>query len=259
MQSPSEHILTRRDGGVLTITIHRADKKNALTVAMYQGLVAALRGAAADDAVRAVVLTGSGGSFTAGNDLADFMNAPPAGMDSPVVQFLVALVEMPKPILVAVQGPAVGVGTTMLLHCDLIYADETARFRMPFVDLGLVPEGASSYLLPRIMGAPRAAELLMFSEVFDARKAKEVGLINDVLPAATLLADVQARAATLAAKAPASLRATKDLLRRGTREQVLRALKEEGDIFIERLRSEEAAEAFTAFFEKRKPDFSRFA
>ncbi|MEW5852894.1 MAG: enoyl-CoA hydratase [Myxococcota bacterium] len=257
-EAPSP-ITTRQDGGVLTITFNRPDKKNALTVAMYQLAVRAIREANNDKSVRALVLTGAGGSFTAGNDLADFMNVPPAGLDSPVIQFLLSLVELEKPILCAVQGPAIGIGTTLLLHCDLVYADETAKFRLPFVDLGLVPEGASSFLLPRIMGAPRASELLYFSEVFDARKAKELGLITDVIPADRLATEVQTRAATLAQKPPASLRATKKLLRAGTREQVMRALKEEGDIFVERLRSEEAMEAFSAFFEKRKPDFSRFS
>jgi enoyl-CoA hydratase/carnithine racemase len=255
MTSP---ILSQVSDQVLTLTLNRADKKNALTVEMYKELVAAMQSGVADPKVRVIVLQGTGGVFTAGNDLGDFIQNPPVGMDSPVMQFLLALVDCPKPVLAAVQGPAVGIGTTLLLHCDLVWADDSARFRMPFVSLGLCPEGASSYLLPRIMGHARAAELLMFGDAFDAQTALTLGLITGVRPAATLLSDVHERARTLAQKPPASIRATKDLMRRFPLADVKKALKQEGDLFAERVRGEEAIEAFGAFFDKRAPDFSRF-
>jgi enoyl-CoA hydratase/carnithine racemase len=184
------------------------------------------------------------------------MNTPPAGEDSPVLQYLIALTECEKPIVVEVSGPAVGIGVTMLLHCDLVYADETAGFRMPFVDLGLVPEGASSFLLPRMVGYAKANELLLTSKKFGAAEAKEIGLITAIVDADQLHEHCASTARTLAKKAPAAVKRTKDLLRRHTREEVKRALKEEGELFIQQLRSPEATEAFTAFFEKREPDFS---
>jgi enoyl-CoA hydratase/carnithine racemase len=250
-------VQTSQQDGVLTVTLNRPEKKNALTVAMYEALVQALRGAVADKAVRVVTVQGSAGTFTAGNDLGDFMNQPPTGMDSPVIQFLLELSECPKPVLAAVCGPAVGIGVTMLLHCDMVWADPTARFRMPFVNLGLCPEGASSYLLPRLVGPARAAELLMLGDVFDAAAAEKMGLINSVVPAEQLHAHVAERARALAQRAPEALRATKDLVRRPMRDAIRRALKEEGDLFVARLGSDEAREALTAYFEKRAPDFSR--
>lgn len=218
------HVLAETAHGVTTLTMNRPDKRNALTVAMYDRLVAELGKASADPAVRVVVLRGAGGHFTSGNDLVDFVNVPPAGDDSPVMQFLLALVRMEKPVLAAVQGSAIGIGVTMLLHCDMVWADTTAKFRMPFVTLGLCPEGASSLLLPRMMGHARAAELLMFGDAFDGATAREAGLVTGVMPSDTLLDEVDARARRLAALAPSSVRATKELLRRGTRDAVARAL-----------------------------------
>lgn len=241
--------------GVRTITFNRPERRNALTVAMYQETVRLLLEAEADDAIRVVVFTGSGGSFTSGNDLADFMGTPPAGPESPVFQLLTALVDARKPLIAVVPGHAIGIGVTLLLHCDMVYASSEARFQLPFVNLGLCPEGASSVLMPRIMGHARAAELLMFGEPFSAADAHAVGLVNRLLAPDALAAFAAERARTLAEKPLVSLRLTKDLLRHGVREQLHETLAREGVSFVERLGSPAATEAFTAFFEKRKPDF----
>jgi enoyl-CoA hydratase/carnithine racemase len=247
----------RTDDGVLHLALDRPEKKNAITRAMYGALADALADAAEDGAVRAAVLSGRGGVFTAGNDLGDFMQGPPTGPDSPVFRFLSAAVGFPKPLVAAVAGPAVGIGTTILLHCDLAYAAPDAVFKMPFVDLGLVPEAASSLLLPRLAGPMRAAELLLFGEAFSAERAYEIGLVNAVVgdPGGHALE----RAGVLARKPPAAVRQTKALLRRASADAVGETLSHEGRLFVERLASPEAQEAFTAFFEKREPDFSRFA
>lgn len=255
----AERIRTERAGGIFTITFNRPEKKNAFTLAMYEALVSAFEAADRDPEVRVLLLRGAGGAFTSGNDLADFMHQPPTGEDSPVFRFLVALTGARKPIVAAVQGPAVGIGSTMLLHTDLAYAAEDAKLRLPFVSLGLVPEGASSYLLPRIAGPQKAAELLYFAEAFDARTAKEAGLVAEVVPADALEAHARAKAEALAAQPLGALIETKRLLREGVRDQVHQALAREGAKFVERLTSAEAMEAFSAFFEKRKPDFSKLS
>jgi enoyl-CoA hydratase/carnithine racemase len=245
-------VLTRLEAHVLTVTLQRPQKKNAFTHAMYEAAADALRRAAADGEVRVVVIEGSGGSFSAGNDLRDFLERPPQGEDSPVFQFLRALATLETPVLAAVDGPAVGIGTTMLLHCDYVAASERARFALPFVNLGLSPEGASSLLLALRAGPLVAQELLLFGEPFDAAHALRAGLVNRVLPAGELAAHVAERAATLAAKPPESVRATKRLLRAPWRAQVLETLQREGAVFLERLHSPEATEALRAFYE-RKP------
>ena len=253
----SEQILTQLDDGLLTVTFNRPEKKNAFTREMYEGLVAALDRAAGDPAVRVILFQGSGGSFTAGNDLMDFMQDPPKGEGSPVFRFLLGLVACEKPIVAAVEGPAVGLGTTLLLHSDLVYAADTARFHLPFVNLGLVPEGASSYLLPRVVGALRANELLLLGEPFPAARALEKGLVNQVVAAAELSALAKEKALALSERPLGALIEAKKLIKAGIKAPTLEAMKREGAVFVDRLTSAEAAEAFSAFFEKRKPNFKK--
>jgi enoyl-CoA hydratase/carnithine racemase len=247
-----------REGGILTINMHRPEKKNALTAAMYAQLHEALLAADSDPGVRVVYLTGTDDTFSSGNDLQDFAQHPATDLDAPVFHFLRALNSLQKPLVAAVSGPAVGIGTTMLLHCDLVYCDETARFQLPFTNLGLCPEGGSSLLLPRLAGYHKAAELLMLGKPFNAASAHEIGLVNEVLPAAALQATAQQRARELAAQPAAALRLTKALLKRGTQALLGEVLSDEGRHFLGRLQSPEAKEAFKAFAEKRRPDFSRF-
>ena len=254
----SEHVRSETARGVLRLALARPEKKNALTLAMYDALTAALAGAAAEPAVRVVLLHGEGGVFTAGNDLFDFLSDPPRGEDSPVFRFLHAVSTFPKPLLAAVAGPAVGIGTTVLLHCDLAWAAPSARFSLPFVNLGLVPEAASSLLLPATVGTKRAAAWLLFGESFGAEEAAQAGLINGVVPEEDLLDHAMARALALAQKPPEALRLTKSLLRRPHEASIAETLGEEGRLFVSRLASPEAQEAFTAFVEKRAPDFARF-
>jgi enoyl-CoA hydratase/carnithine racemase len=244
-------LLTRLDSGVLTVSFNRAQKKNALTHAMYEAAATALREADSNESVRAVVLTGSGGSFTAGNDLADFLEHPPTGEDSPVFRFLRALAALSCPVLVGVDGPAVGIGTTLLLHCDYVVATERARFHLPFVNLGLCPEGGSSLLLPRVAGMALASELLLFGEPFDAATAVRAGLVNRVVPPEQLEEVVAERARALASKPTQSVRLTKRLLREPLAPQVAETLRREGDAFVERLNSDEARAAFAAFLARR--------
>ncbi|HYW92453.1 MAG TPA: enoyl-CoA hydratase [Gammaproteobacteria bacterium] len=254
----SEHVLTGISDGVLRITLNRPEKRNALTVSMYSAIADALEQAESSAAIRAVVLGGASDCFTSGNDLADFLNDPPRGEGSPVSRFLAGISDASKPLIAAVTGPAVGVGTTMLLHCDLVYAGTGARFQLPFVNLALVPEAGSSVLLPRLAGHQRAAELLMLGEPFDAEAAYEVGLINRVLPDEEVTELAMAVARKLAAKPPEALRLTKMLLKRTQAEAVREAMRVEGEHFGERLASAEAREAMQAFLERRQPDFSKF-
>lgn len=251
-------IVPATEAGVRTLTFQRPAKKNAFTPAMYAELVEQLAVASRDRSVRVVVVTGAGDAFTSGNDLLDFAQTPPAGRDSPVFKLLLALVDFEKPLVAAVNGVAVGIGTTMLLHCDLVYASAQARFRMPFVNLGLVPEGASSLLLPLLAGPQKAAELLLFGDFFTAADAQAAGLVNAIAPAGEVLALATERARALAARPAAALRETKKLLRHATRAAAHEALDREGTVFLDRLASPEASEAFSAFFEKRAPDFTQF-
>ena len=246
-------ILTEQEEGVLRVRIHRPDKKNALTLAMYAALTAVLNEASRDAAIRAVVLTGSGDSFTSGNDIADFLAAPPSGEDSPVFQFLAALRQFEKPLVAAVTGLAVGIGVTMLLHCDLIYARAGVTLAMPFVNLGLCPEGGSSLLLPRLIGYPRAAELLLLGEPFSAEQALEWGLINGIgADAAATLELALSRARRLARQPAAAVRLAKKLLKRNEAETLRETIALEGRHFIELLNSPEAAAALRAFVERRR-------
>ncbi|WNG61880.1 enoyl-CoA hydratase [Archangium gephyra] len=248
----SDTLLTHLEAGILSLTFNRPQKKNAFTGEMYEAAARALVEADSNDAVRVVVLTGSGGAFTAGNDLKDFLEHPPAGEDSPVFRFLRALAHLSRPVVAGVDGVAVGIGTTLLLHCDYIAATERAVFSMPFVNLGLSPEGASSVLLPRVAGLALASELLMFGEPFDAPTALRAGIINQVVPEASLAEVVRKRAAALASKPVESLRLTKRLLREPLRATVDDALSREGTLFVQRLGSAEAREAFNAFLSKKK-------
>jgi enoyl-CoA hydratase/carnithine racemase len=251
-------IRTESADGVLTLTFDRLDRKNAITAAMYQTLADALVAAETDPAIRVIVLAGHESVFTAGNDLEDFMKNPPKDESAPVHQFLKAISRATKPLIASVSGAAVGVGTTMLLHCDLVYASETAKLSMPFAQLGLCPEAASSLLLPQLAGYHRAADKLLFGEPFDANEARELGLVNRVLPAGELDAFVRTQARKLTLLPPASLRATKRLMKEGATPQIAERMSVEGKQFGEMLRAPEAREAFTAFFEKRRPDFSKF-
>ena len=248
------------EGGVRRIAMNRPEKRNALTRAMYAAMAEALREAATRPAIRAALITGGPDCFTAGNDIADFRARGEAAAEvpSPARGFLAALRDCPKPVVAAVAGHAVGIGTTMLLHCDLVYAAENARFALPFVDLGLCPEGGSSILLPQRAGALLANELLMLGGAFDAATALRAGIVNAVLPDAALLAHAEEKARILAAKPPSAMAAAKALLRRADAARLAAQMEEEFARFNALLRGPEAAEATAAFAEKRKPDFSRF-
>ena len=254
----SQHVQVTTADHVTTIRLDRPEKKNALTLEMYAALADALDAATADAAVRTVVLGGSRDCFTAGNDLGDFLRAAQgnAGESPRALAFLRTLATFDKPLIAGVSGVAIGIGTTMLLHCDLVYAAPGARFKTPFVDLALVPEAASSVLLPALVGARRAAQLLLLGEQLDAATALDWGLINGVVDDPDAAAAAAAR--RLASCAPGALRATRALTRRVTRDAVLEAMRVEGEVFAERLRSPEALEAFQAFMARRPPDFSRF-
>ena len=251
-------ILTRTDAGVMTITLNRVDKKNAITSAMYAAMADAMQKAADDASVRALVFQGHETIFCAGNDLGDFLKNPPAPGNSPVFRFLQGIAGFPKPMLAAVCGAAVGVGTTMLLHCDLVYAGDNAVFSLPFVNLGICPEAASSLLLPQMAGYHRAAEALMLGEPFKAEAALAMGLVNRVVPAAEVNALAQAQARKLAAKPMSSLLETKRLMKKNQASLVVQQMADEGATFTRMLHEPAAREAMTAFMEKRKPDFSRF-
>jgi len=248
-------ILIHTDGGVSTITFNRLDKKNALTEAMYSALAEAMQQAASDDAVRVLVIQGDASVFTAGNDIKDFLEHPPTSTDAPVFRFLRQLVSFPKPLIAAVAGPAVGVGTTMLFHCDLVYAGDNAAFAMPFVNLGLCPEAGSSLLAPQLVGHQRAAELLLLGEPFLAETARDIGLVNRITAPTEVNALALAQAQRLASKPMSSLLETKRLLKQGQQAALLERLAEEATVFARMLGEPAAREAFTAFMEKRPPQF----
>ena len=252
-------IITEVSDSILRIQINRPEKKNALTVAMYAEMAAALDRGAHDPAVRVILIHGHPQVFSSGNDLVDFMRDPPTGEDRPVFQFLRAIASAAKPVVAAVNGPAVGIGTTMLLHCDFVYAGEGTRFQLPFVNLALVPEAASSLLFPATIGYQRAAELFLLGEPFTAGKARDYGLVTEVVADGEELNAAQATARKLAAKPPAALRLTKMLMKKSMADAVAKQMGEEGVHFGHQLRSPEAAEAFKAFFEKRAADFSKFS
>jgi enoyl-CoA hydratase/carnithine racemase len=250
-------ILTRTENRIAYIELARLDKKNALTAQMYAQLAAGLAAADKDPQVRVVLLHGAADCFTAGNDVGDFLKRP-AGSSSPAVALFEVLPNMAKPVVAAVGGPAVGIGSTLLLHCDLVYAASNARFQLPFVPLGIVPEFGSTYLLPLLAGYQRAAELLLLGQPFTAQKAYEIGLVTQIFPENELLQKAKEAAHALAALPAESIRLTKRLMKNRHGAALAETIAEETRTFTERLGSEEAKEAMSAFLEKRKPDFSRF-
>lgn len=252
-------ILASTSSGILTLRFNRPEKKNAIQVEMYETLNAALRRAADDPGLRCVLFAGSATAFTSGNDLMDFVKRPPTDADHPVLQFLQMLADFPKPMVAAVNGPAIGIGVTMLLHCDLVYAGEDAKFQTPFVNLGLCPEAGSSFLLPMLSGYHRAAQAILLGQPFTAAQAEQWGIVNQVC--ATGEAEIAALAAArhLAAQAPAAMRVSRELLRAPFREKIKDAMQRENAAFAERLASPEVAEAFQAFMQRRPPDFSSFS
>ena len=253
----SGNVIASTAGRVARIELARPEKKNALTGEMYAQLTEALAAAGRDPQVRVVLLAGNRECFTAGNDVSDFLARKPGGT-SPVFGLFQVLPALEKPVVAAVAGPAVGIGTTLLLHCDLVYAAADARFQLPFVPLGIVPEFGSTLLLPRLSGYQRAAKLLLLGQPFTAQEAFEAGIVTEVVLKEELLEKAEAAAAMLAALPPESLKLTKRLMKQGGAKELEARIAEEGRLFVERLASPEAKEAMSAFLEKRKPDFSRF-
>lgn len=248
----SEHVRVERDGGVLAITLARQEQRNAITVAMYAALADAIEDASKDDGIRVITIRGEGQDFAAGNDLTDFLEAAPRlDEEIPVWRLLRVLATSETPIVAAVHGNCVGIGTTMLLHCDLVIADETARFSMPFVDLALVPEAASSLLFPRLAGRRRSARYLLLCEPFGAYEAEAIGLVSHGVEAGMLEEKLQHIVAALLAKPAEALRETQRLLRHGSRDEILERMKLESSLFAERLTSAEVKQAISAFFERR--------
>lgn len=247
-------ILTSVNDRILTITFNRPDKKNAITAEMYGAMADAMEDANKNDDIRAILFTANGDAFTAGNDLLDFRDNPPRGPEAGVARFLRELVVARKPLVAAVNGVAVGVGFTMLLHCDIVYIAEGAEIQAPFVDLALVPEAASSLLLPARVGHAKAAEIFMLGKRVNAAEAEALGIANTVFPADALLSAANKVALALSKKAPESIRQTKALMR-GDLDAVSARMLKESDLFGERLKSPELAEAVMAFLQKREPDF----
>ena len=254
-----DQIQTELKDDVLRITINRPEKKNALTNAMYTALAEAVEQGDANPDVRVMLLHGNGDSFTAGNDLADFMANPWKGQElPPALRFIRAVANAGKPVVAAIHGSAVGIGVTILLHCDLVYAADDTKLMMPFVNLGIVPEAGSTLLLPAWMGHQRATELMMLGEPFTAQRAYELGLVNAVVPAEAVLTKALDVAQTLAEKPAAALRATKALMKKPGAAELQRAIRDEVEILSQRLVSPETREALAAFLQKRKPNFKQF-
>ena len=250
-------IVTERTGSTLSVQFNRPEKKNALTVSMYQTVADLLDAAAKNDDIRVVLLHGAGDSFSAGNDIADFLKNPPRGDDSPQSRFTEALMNFDKPLIAAVHGVAVGSGATMLTHCDFVYAAEHTTFQLPFVHLAVVPELGTSYSLAAELGYLAAAELLLLGSPFDARRAVELGFVTAIAPDASVFAMAEETAQRLAQLPPGALQASKRLMKRASREQTATAVKAENLEFASRVRSADAKEALTAFLEKRRPDFTK--
>ena len=258
MTDSTEHIKTRVEGSVLEIIITRTERKNALSLAMYAAMAGAIHSAVSSENVNVVLLTGSEGVFSSGNDLEDFaVNSQPFDKNHPLVKFMGALAECPLPVVAAVDGIAVGIGTTLLLHCDLVYASPQASFSLPFVNLGLCPEYAASYLLPRLAGYVKAAEFLLLGEKFDAQCALNVGLVNDIAEDPYVLA--KEKCLLLSKKAPQAVRTTKALMKSALKPNVDTVFEAEAKAFIHALKGSEFKEAVSAFFEKRDPDFKNIS
>jgi enoyl-CoA hydratase/carnithine racemase len=250
-------IITERSGSILRVQLNRPSRKNAMTAAMYITLADQLNNTAKDDHIRVVLWHGAGDSFCAGNDVEDFLKNPPGPGESPQTRMVNALINFEKPIVAAVHGAAIGGGTTMLTHCDFVYAGESAKFQMPFINLALVPEFGTSYSVPARIGYLRAAELILLGLPFDAKRAAELGLVTQIVPDQKLLALATETAQKLAEKPAGALQACKRLMRLSSREQLEQAARLEAEEFVARVRSAESKEAFTAFLEKRPPDFTR--
>ena len=256
----TDHVQVNIDSGLCHIQLNRPERKNALSLAMYQKMGDSVRKASENPDVRVVLISGNGACFTSGNDLGDFSkhkgNLSPE--ENPTPKFMHAMIHCDKPVVAAVQGPAVGIGTTMLLHCDLVYADTNAYFQLPFVNLGLCPEFASSVILPKLMGHTKAAELLYLGQRFSAEVAKEVGIVNQVFGEDGFIDSVKGVCEQLVKQPASALRATKQLLKKDLREFALPTMQHETEYFRKGLTSPEFAEAVAAFSEKRAPDFSKF-
>src|SRR5215468_4954510 len=250
-------IVTERSNGILRVQFNRPERKNAMTGAMYTRLADIFNEAAEDGETRVVLWHSAGDTFSAGNDVGDFLKHPPGPGESPQGVLMEAFVRFEKPIVVAVQGAAIGGGTTMLTHCDVVYAGESARFQLPFINLALVPEFGSSYSLPARIGHLRAAELFLLGEPFKAARAAELGLVTRVVPDGYLLATATATAQKLAAKPSGALQASKRLIKQASIGQLKEAIKSESQEFMARLTSAEAKEAISAILEKRPPNFTK--
>jgi enoyl-CoA hydratase/carnithine racemase len=250
-------IVTERSGSVLRVQLNRPAKKNAMTSSMYVTLADVFNGAAKDEQTRVVLWHGAGDSFSAGNDVEDFLKNPPGPGESPQARLMYALLDFEKPLIAAVQGAAIGGGTTMLTHCDFVYAGESAKFQMPFINLAVVPEFGSSCTVPARFGHIRAAELILLGLPFDAKRAADLGFVTQVVPDQNLLATASETARKLAAKPADALQASKRLMKRSFREQIKAAMKAENEEFSVQVRSQDAKEALTAFLEKRAPDFTK--
>ncbi len=248
----TDAILLQREGGLLTLQLNRPDKKNALTRAMYTQLAEALEQADADSGIRAVLIQGSNECFTAGNDIADFLEQPPSDLDSPPFYFMKSLLNCRKPVIAAVAGAAVGIGTTLLLHCDLVYISRDARLRMPFVNLGLCPEFGSSLILPRLLGHAKAAELLLLGEGFTGEQAAAWGIATEALGSGeAALAKAREVAQRFESLAPGAVQVSKQLMKSVDREQLRQVIEEEGALFVQRLKSPEAIAALSGFVTRR--------
>src|ERR1700720_4631809 len=250
-------IITERSGSILRVELNRPKKRNAMTSSMYVTSAAVFKEAAKDERTRVVLLQCAGDGFCAGNDVEDFLKNPPGPGESPQARLMNALIEFNKPLIAAVHGAAIGGGTTMLTHCDFVYAGQSAKFQMPFINLALVPEFGSSCSVPARIGHIRAAELILLGLPFDAKRAADLGLVTQVVSDQNLLATATDTARKLATKPAGALQASKRLMKRSVHEQIKAAMKAENEEFSAQVRSADAKEAFTAFLEKRKPDFTR--